>query len=221
MKIQFSNNAKKAIATFGVILALGVGQSYANVPVIDVSAIAQAVAQVENQVRQIEQLRQQVKAATDNGNYGDLLNNSAVRQQLNKYLPAGYTDIFQAAQRGDLGALAKVVEQASKAEQQAQTAQSGAVRQAAVQVQSEAMVIARYNRLNQYAQSVQDLSNRINSTANIAQKQDLTNTLLAQSALIQNELGMIQLDMQRAEQQRQRAAEQRVKEIQKRRRGGR
>lgn len=115
-KVNFSKKALAVIASLA-LLATTV-QTKAGVPVIDATAIAQAIVQVENQVRQIENMRAQLKAMTDNGNYAALLDNPAIRQQLNKYLPKGYTDIFEAARRGDLSALNKVVEAMKKQDQQ-------------------------------------------------------------------------------------------------------
>ena len=96
-KVNFS---KKAIAA---ILSLSLMSSAiaAGVPVIDPANLAQAVAQVKNQVQQIENMRAQLKAMTDNGKYADIINNPAIRKQLNQYLPKNYSDVITAAQRGD------------------------------------------------------------------------------------------------------------------------
>lgn len=176
-------------------------QSQAFVPVIDSTAIAQAVNQVNNQVQQIKQLQAQVKAATDNGNFAGLVNNPMIRQQLNKYLPAKYNDVFEAARAGDLGALQQVVNAAKQREAQAQSSQTGIARAKAAQLLADAQVEVGYRRLQQHANTVGNLINQINATTNIAQKQDLTNTLTAQSALINNEIGQLQLSMKVAERQ--------------------
>ena len=206
-KVKFSEKAKKAIATLALITVVATQQSQAFVPVIDSTAIAQQINQVTNQVQQIKQLAAQVKAATDNGNFAGLVDNPMIRQQLNKYLPAKYNDVFEAARAGDLGALQQVVNAAKQREAQAQSTQTGIARAKASQLLADAQVDVGYRRLQQHANTVSGLINQINATTHIAQKQDLTNTLTAQSALINNEIGQLQLAMKVAE--RQEAAAQR------------
>ena len=120
MRINFSKKAITSIMSFALLTSAATLPAHsAGVPVIDPAAIAQAVSQVKNQIQQIKQLDSQIRAITDNGNYADLLNNPLVRKQLNQYLPAGYTDVFEAARRGDLGALEQVARQASEREKSA------------------------------------------------------------------------------------------------------
>lgn len=206
-KVKFSQRAKKAIASLVMLSVVATSQVQANVPVIDASSIAQQINQVNNQIQQIKQLQAQVKAATDNGNFAGLVDSPLIRQQLNKYLPAKYNDVFEAARSGDLGALQQVVNAAKQREQQAQSAQTGIARAKAAQLLADAQVDVGYRRLQQHANTVASLINQINSTSNVSQKQDLTNTLTAQSALINNEIGQLQLSMKVAE--RQEAAAQR------------
>ena len=125
MNIKFSKKALASIVSFALLASAATLPAHsAGVPVIDPAAIAQAVSQVKNQIQQIKQLDSQIRAITDNGNYGDLLNNPAIRKELNKYLPSGYNDIFEAARKGDLGALEQVAIRASQRETQAQTSQT-------------------------------------------------------------------------------------------------
>lgn len=180
----------------------------AGVPVIDPTAIAQAVSQVKNQIQQIKQLDSQIRAITDNGNYGDLLNNPAIRKELNKYLPAGYNDIFEAARKGDLGALEQVAIRASQREKQAQTSQTGLLRYKSVQLLQEAQMSTMMDAMDTRANRVQALVNQINSTANTAQKQDLMNTISAESAMINLEMNRMQIMMKQAEQQEKLATRQ-------------
>lgn len=100
-KVNFSQKAAAVIASLA-LLTVAVPSHAAGVPVFDVGAIAQAIVQVENQVRQIEQLHTQIKAITDNGNYAGLLDDPSVRTALNRYLPNGYSDVFDAVRRGEL-----------------------------------------------------------------------------------------------------------------------
>ena len=175
--------------------------SQAGVPVIDVSAIAQAIVQVNNQISQIKQLDQQIKAITDNGNYADLLNNPLVRKELNKYLPKGYNDIFEAARAGDLGALEQVAKAAAERERQAQTTQTGIERQKSVALLTQAQMTQMMQGMDVRSQRLQSLVNRINTTTNMAQKQDLMNTISAETAMINLEMNKMLVLMKQAEHQ--------------------
>lgn len=218
MKVTFSSKAKTAIFSF--VLLTGVGTTnlaYSAIPVIDPAAIAQAVTQVQNQVSQIQNMRQQLKAITDNGNYADLLNDPNLRRQLNKYLPSGYTDIVQAVQKGDAGALQSVYNQVLQAEAQKRSNMTGAERVKVAQATQEAQMIIMIKGLDVRSNSVQNLVNQINRTQNTAQKQDLMNTLQAEQAMIQIDLGKMQIMLQMAEQQRRLAERQAVDEYRKKR----
>lgn len=216
MNIKFSKKALASIISFALLSSAATLPAHsAGVPVIDPAAIAQAVSQVKNQIQQIKQLDSQIRAITDNGNYADLLNNPMVRKQLNQYLPAGYKDVFEAARRGDLGALEQVAKQASEREKRAQTGQTGVARQKAVQLMTEAQMDAMMNAMNVRGQRVQDLVNRINTTANTAQKQDLMNTIGAETAMINLEMNRMQILMKQAENQEKLAARQGARELEK------
>ncbi|STZ74924.1 P-type DNA transfer protein VirB5 [Moraxella lacunata] len=199
-KVNFSKKALAVIASLALLVTTVPAQS--GVPVIDATAIAQAVAQVENQIRQIENMRAQLKAMTDNGNYAELLDNPAIRQQLNKYLPKGYTDVFEAARRGDLSALNKVVDAMKKQDQQTRTNQSGAALASAQVVQARAVLGVAANNLNAREVQLESLVRQLNATQNPAQKQDLIGAITAHHAAVQTDLGKIQIQMQMAEQYR-------------------
>lgn len=217
MNVRFSKKALTSIMSLTLLTSATTLPAHsAGVPVIDVSAIAQAVSQVKNQIQQIKQLDSQIRAITDNGNYADLLNNPLVRKQLNQYLPEGYSDVFEAARRGDLGALEQVARQASEREKRAQTTQTGVARQKAVQLMTEAQMDAMMNAINARGHRVQDLVNRINTTQNTAQKQDLMNTIGAETAMINLEMNRMQILMKQAENQEKLAARQGARELEKR-----
>lgn len=217
MSINFSKKAIASIMSFALLTSVTTLPAHsAGVPVIDPAAIAQAVTQVQNQIQQIRQLDSQIRAITDNGNYADLLNNPLVRKQLNQYLPDGYTDVFEAARRGDLGALEQVARQASEREKRAQNSQTGVARQKAVQLMTEAQMDAMMNAMNTRSQRIQDLVNRINTTQNTAQKQDLMNTIGAEQAMINLEMNRMQIMMKQAENQEKLAARQGTRELESR-----
>lgn len=201
--MKTANFSKQAIASIMslALLAPITMPSQAGVPVIDVSAIAQAIVQVNNQISQIKQLDQQIKAITDNGNYADLLNNPLVRKELNKYLPKGYNDIFEAARAGDLGALEQVAKAAAERERQAQTTQTGIERQKSVALLTQAQMTQMMQGMDVRSQRLQSLVNRINTTTNMAQKQDLMNTISAETAMINLEMNKMLVLMKQAEHQ--------------------
>ncbi len=172
MPLQFSPKAKSAIFSF--VLLTGVGASnlaYSAIPVIDPAAIAQAITQVQNQVSQIQNMRQQLKAITDNGNYADLLNNPNLRRQLNQYLPKGYSDITQLT--NNTGALQSIYQQVLQDEANKRQSMTGAERVKIAQATQEAQMIVMMKALDVRSNSVQNLVNQINRTQNTAQKQDL------------------------------------------------
>lgn len=219
MKVTFSSNAKKAIFSIALLTTMNVANvAHSAIPVIDPAAIAQAVAQVKNQISQIKNMHQQLKAITDNGNYADLLNDPNLRKQLNKYLPKGYTDIVQAVQKGDAGALQSVYNQVLQAEAQKRSSMTGAERVKIAQATQEAQMIVMMKALDVRSNSVQNLVNQINRTQNTAQKQDLMNTLQAEQSMIQIDLGKMQLMLQMGEQQRRSAERQAVDDFNKTRR---
>lgn len=202
MRINFSKKAVASIMSFALLTSAATLPAHsAGVPVIDPTAIAQAVSQVNNQVQQIKQLQSQIKAITDNGNYADLLNVPSVRKELNKYLPSGYNDVFEAARKGDLGALEKVAKQAADREKQAQNAQTGKVREKSIQLLQEAQMSAMMDAMNTRSNRIQSLVNTINTTQNTAQKQDLMNAIGAESAMVNLEMNRMQVMMKQAEQQ--------------------
>ncbi|UZA49986.1 type IV secretion system protein (plasmid) [Moraxella bovis] len=216
MKVTFSSNAKKAIFSIALLTTMGVANvAHSAIPVIDPAAIAQAVTQVKNQISQIENMRQQLKAITDNGNYANLLNDPNLRKQLNKYLPSGYTDIVQAVQKGDAGALQSAYNQVQQAEAQKRSSMTGEERLKVAQATQEAQMIVMMKHLDTRSSSVQNLVNQINRTQNTAQKQDLLNALQAEQSMIQIDVGRMQIMLQLSEQQRRSAERQAVDEYRK------
>lgn len=180
-------------------------QAQAYVPVIDATAIAQAVNQVNNQVQQIYQLQAQIKAATDNGNFASLADNPLIREQLNKYLPARYNDVFEAARAGDLGSIQGLIDKAEAQYNADRTTKNALTLAKARQFQADAQLNIGYQQLNEMARNVSDMVNTINTTTNVAQKQDLTNTINAKTALINTKIGQLQLAMKQAERAEKRA----------------
>ena len=81
---------------------------------------------------------------------------------------------------------------------------------------TEAQMDAMMNAMNTRGQRVQDLVNRINTTQNTAQKQDLMNTIGAEQAMINLEMNRMQIMMKQAENQEKLAARQGTRELENR-----
>lgn len=220
MNVNFSKTAKQAILALSISSLLSsllfTGVANAGLPVIDVSAIAQAITQVNNQIKQIENMRSQLKAITDNGNFADLLNDPNLRNQLNQYLPKGYSDITQLS--NNTGALQSIYQQVLQAEANKRQSMTGAERVKIASAMAEAQLIGMMKTLDTRSQSVQTLVNQINRTQNTAQKQDLMNTLQAEQAMINVDLNKMQVMMKMAERQEKMAEKQAVDEFNKSRR---
>ena len=69
-------------------------------------------------------------------------------------------------------------------------------------------MIVMMKHLDTRSSSMQNLVNQINRTQNTAQKQDLMNALQAEQAMIQIDLGKMQVMMKLAEEQRRLANKQ-------------
>lgn len=190
--IKHGNTVKQLLVALVLTTLLGGQSNAAGVPVFDATAIAHAVTQVNNQVKEIEQLRAQVAAVTGNHNYAGLLSNPTIKKQLDKYLPQGYSDIFAAASRKDMAAIEKMA-------QAAQQSNDPVARAKAIEFLTDVQVDKAFDGLVAHAQVLQRLKNQLNGTQDMAAKQDLANSILAESAMINNEIGMLQLQMKQAE----------------------
>lgn len=186
---------------YAMVLAVaGLASVNANaggVPVIDVSNLAQAVAQVENSIQQINSLEKTYNSVRGATNIGGLLNDPNIRNALNQYLPKGYTDVYQAMQRGDLGALTQVyngVLANEKANRQ-NTTVTGKQRLASTMLLNQANMQAMMNGLNQRETNIQTLMNAIQATPDPKQKQDLANRLAGEQASINVAMNKMQVMM--------------------------
>ncbi|WP_373741702.1 type IV secretion system protein [Neisseria sp.] len=92
-------NFKKLKKTAAAVLLAG-GLTVGTVPaasaggitVVDPTAVGKLVSQIENQVKQIEELRNQVKAVTGNRNLGNILQTEALEQ-----LPDEWKKVYESA----------------------------------------------------------------------------------------------------------------------------
>lgn len=200
---------QKLIALF--LIASISHSAVAAIPVIDPAAITQAINQVNNQVKQIEAMRAQIKAATDNGNYASLLNDPKMRAALERHIPKGYEDLLANPNGKNLNKIHRVLER----EKLRSDSMTGVQRARLVGAQTEVQLMGMMETLNIRSQSIERLQKQINTTENIAQKQDLLNTLNAQAATINVDLARMQVMMEVAKREEEKAQRQAYQEWRK------
>ena len=194
-------NMKSVIAVGILSLSMLSGTAQASgVPVIDAASIAQAITQVQNQVNQIQKARDQLRAVTGNSALGQLLNDPNTRKLLNQHLPQGYSDVYQAMQRGDLGALQQVYNGVVASEHQNRTTGTGKERLASTMLLNKAQTSAMMGSLNQRGNNIQALLNQINLTTDASSKADLANRLTAEQNMISLDMNKMQVAMKISEQ---------------------
>lgn len=172
----------------------------AGVPVVDVASIAQAITQVQNQVNQIQKARDQLRSMTGNSMLGQILNDPNTRKLLNQHLPAGYSDVYQAMERGDLGALQRVYEGVERDEKRKRTQGSGKERLASTMLLNKAQTTSMMDSLNQRSGNIQSLVSQINLTTDASSKADLANRLTAEQNMIAIDMNKMQVAMKISEQ---------------------
>lgn len=209
MKVVFSEKAKKAISAFFLLTALGsstVAHS-AGVPVFDGANVAQAISQVQNQIKQIENLRNQLQAVTGNARLGVLLNDPNVQKALGKYVPQGISVVDLASGNYDrvLQQIAKRIEADLKKQGQSSTDPKFELAQATLL--NYAQVEQSLTDLSTLAKSAQNTANQINLTTDASSKADLANTLMAQKTQIDLAIAQINLKMKQMEMLERQARE--------------
>lgn len=188
-----------ALATSVAMLTVAVPAHASGVPVFDVANINQMIVDYQNQIQQIRQMGEQLKAMTDNGNYAGILSDPTLRSYMNKYLPKGYSDIFEAAAKGDLKALQKVADEIKREDAAKANSMTGKARIEANRLLTRSQMKVSMSQLDSDMQRIGGLMNQINATVNPAQKQDLANTIMAQSSMMQARVAQMQLMFQQAE----------------------
>lgn len=205
MKVKFSKKAKQAISALTMVSVISGSQvAYSAVPVIDPTAIAQAVKQVQNQIKQIENLRNQLKAVTGNARLGVLLNDPNVQRALGKYTPKGISlsDLASGNYDRTLQQIAKRIEQDMKKQQQSADPK---VQLAQATLLNYAQVEQSITDLDKLAKQSAKIANQINATTDASSKADLANTLSANNSQIQIAIAQINLKMKQMEMLEKRA----------------
>lgn len=197
-----------ALTASAAMMTTAVPAQAAGVPVFDVANINQMIVDYQNQIQQIRQMGEQLKAMTDNGNYAGILSDPTLRNYMNKYLPKGYNDIFEAAAKGDLQALQKVAEEIKREDAAKANSMTGKARIEANRLLTRSQMKVSMSQLDSDMQRIGGLMNQINATVNPAQKQDLANTIMAQSSMMQARVAQMQLMFQQAQAEDKAAREQ-------------
>ncbi len=190
-------NLKLALST--VCLSVALSQTvHAGIPVIDPSNLAQSVSQVMNQIKQIENMRNQLQAVTGNARLGVLLNDPMVARELAKYTPKGVNlaDLADGRYDSTLQGIAKRIEAEMK---QGNKNQDPKVMVAKAQVMNMAQLEESMNYLNSLSQQSQRIANQINLTTDAGSKADLANTLSANSSQIQIAIAQANIKMKQME----------------------
>lgn len=197
-----------ALTASAAMMTTAVPAQASGVPVIDVAGLSQMMVDYQNQIMQIEQMRQQIKAMTDNGNYAGILKDPTLRNYMNKYLPAGYNDIFDAAVKGDLKALQKVAEQVQKDEALKRSGLSTKAQIATNQMKIQGQMAIGMGEIEAIVRTLDapnGLIQQLNRTVNPAQKQDLANTIMANTSLLQARIAQMDMMFKQAEMEEKRA----------------
>jgi type IV secretion system protein VirB5 len=189
---------KKLLGAFALVFGLTAGNpAHAGIPVIDVTAIAQAILQVKawaDQYRQMVEQIEEMKLAYENLNgsrgMGDLVNDPAAR----KYLPDEYQEILsngvgqweairEAAKKFDISEtnlspdsdVAKAFEQAAK--------------QAAI---NRAGAEEAYKKASERFADIQVLLDKVNDAPDAKDIADLQARVQAEQVMMQNEANKLQ-----------------------------
>ena len=164
------------IAAFSLSSAVNAG-----VPTTDVAAIAQMAqqleqmkTQIENQVSQITELKNQVKAVTGTRNMGNLL-----KDQVKDVIPSEWADIYKAA-NVDVSAITDL---------KSFDPQAGLISLASIQQFSEQAFENTKARLG----NIEGLMNQIDLTQDVKAAADLQNRIATENAAIMNT--QVKLDM--------------------------
>jgi len=157
------------------------------IPTADVAAAAQRMVALANQVQQVEQAVNSVKALTGNSGVG-LANQSAT-----SYLPSQWESIYSKVQGGSLGSVSSSAQQIMTQEGLNNAATPAQQRYNNTLAANKAMSQAAYDAANTRAQNIQSLMQQSNSTQSAADKADLQNRLQAETALTNTEQTRLQM----------------------------
>ena len=193
----------------GLFLAAGVltGTSWAQIPVTDAAAIANAqtahgeavakyVEQIQQLKMQVEQVRQQYAALTGVRNLGDILNNP----QLREYLPQEWQQVYDAIRSGGYEGLTGAARSIYEANRVYDTcagliaeARQTCAAQAVKPAQDKAFAVEAFAKAQQRLAQIEALMGQINQTADPKAIAELQGRIAIEQAAIQNEQTKLQM----------------------------
>ena len=203
MNIQKTRSTKRfqLAGALSLIIAMVVAPMTAQaggVPVFDGANVAQAISQVNNQVKQIENMRNQLKSVTGNARIGVLLNDPTVASALAKYTPKGVS-LADLADGNYDKALQTIVNRMQNDIKNGAKPKDPKVALAQAELMNMASVERSMNTLTALTNRTQSIANQINATTDVSSKADLANTLQANNSQIQIAIAQANLQLRQME----------------------
>lgn len=171
------------------------GTASAQLAVFDASNLRESIQRYQQMVQQARQLQFQYQAITGNYGIGALGQGAAFSAQ--SIVPGSWQDVVRLQQSGEYGAkmdyyegLMKSVEPSVLAGDQSRGA--GAYKLSYDDTRAAfAMADATYDSVDVHRQNIEQLMQRIDTTQNIKEAEDLNNRLLSENALLQVSLARL------------------------------
>lgn len=157
------------------------------------------------QQEQYEQLIAQVKAVTQGENFMDLYNNPLIQEEINKYLPSQYKNIAEAVVAKDTRAIRNISEKMMRDELHKKTSKSALARSIVAQIEYDTANRVGLELIDVELQKINRMANNMYRTNNLAQKQDMANTIQASTANMNAQIAKIQIGIQMAKEEQERS----------------
>lgn len=196
-RLKSPSQLASALLIVGGMVVAPITAQGAGVPVFDGANVAQAISQVNNQVKQIENMRNQLKSVTGNARIGVLLNDPTVANALAKYTPQGIN--LKDLADGNYDKTLQVIVQRMQKDNANNTKGDPKVALAKAELTNMANVERSMNTLTKLANRTQSIANQINATTDVSSKADLANTLQANNSQIQIAIAQATLQMRQME----------------------
>ena len=119
---------------------------------------------------------------------------------LNRHLPNGYTDIMDAVNNNDLGALEAVYQGVIRQEQQNRRSTTGKERLASTMLVNKAQTQTMMQSLNVRSRNIEILNAQINSAVDAKTKADLANRIATEQAMINVDMNKMQVALRLQDQ---------------------
>lgn len=192
---------KKKLLAVAVLMGALQGPAHAQIPTVDIAAIAQMGSQLQQMKQQYEQMRSQYDAFNGSRGMSSLLQNSSLR----KYLPQDWKSVYDQVQQGQYSGLSGNIGAIKSANsvlsaQQLQGLHSSNA--ASLDRQRNNAAVAQgtaeeaYRRTGDRIDYLQSLATQVESAQDPKAVMDLQASIAAEQAMIQNEQIRLQLTAQ-------------------------